>query len=98
MIYICEINQQIMSEETKPTETQEKVLTPEELKEKRANVMEFYRQQNEVLTLQDEYERLHASIAESQTKTMMNHIRQAQMAAGPPKETPKSDGPTQTQS
>jgi CHASE3 domain sensor protein len=73
-------------------DTPEKEFTPEQLKEMRANMKNYYKEQIDVLKLQDEFERLHASIAENQAKTMMNQIRMAQMAAGPPKETPGQDG------
>jgi CHASE3 domain sensor protein len=69
----------------------EKEYTPEELKQMRERMMKSYKESIEVLKLQDEFERLTANIAESQAKTMMNQIRMAQMAMGPPKETPASD-------
>jgi CHASE3 domain sensor protein len=70
----------------------EKEYTPEELKQMRERMMKSYKESIEVLKLQDEFEKLTANIAESQAKTMMNQIRMAQMAMGPPKETPDPEG------
>lgn len=84
-----------MSEEAQTTDQeQEKQYTPEELKQMRANTIEYYKNQNQVLKLQVEFEELQARIAEAQSKTMMNRIRMAQMAMGPPKETPKDPAET----
>lgn len=69
-------------------EAPEKEYTPGELREMRDRMKRSYRDSIEVLKLQDELERLTANIAESQAKAMMNHIRMAQMAQGPPKEPP----------
>jgi CHASE3 domain sensor protein len=77
-----------MSETTTET-TPEKEYSPEQLKEMRDNMTKYYTEQIKVLKLQDEFEKLHAQIAENQAKTMMNNIRMAQMAMGPPKETKK---------
>ena len=84
------LNQQPMSE-TNQTEAPEKELTPEEIKERRAKIKEYYKDQIETLKLQDEYERLSANIAENQAKAMMNHIRMVQMAQGP-KDNPPEEG------
>jgi hypothetical protein len=69
----------------------EKEYTPEELKAMQENMKKYYTTQIAILKLQDEFERLHANIAESQAKTMMNQIRMAQMAAGPPKDPPAEE-------
>lgn len=74
-----------MSETTTET-TSEKQYSPEELKQMRENMIKYYTEQIKVLKLQDEFERLHANIAENQAKTMMNNIRMAQMAMGPKEE------------
>lgn len=85
-----------MSEEAQITDQeQEKEYTPEELKQMRANTIEYYKNQNQVLRLQVEFEELQARIAEAQSKTMMHRIRMAQMAMGPPKETPKDNPDTE---
>ncbi len=69
-----------MSEENQPVE---KTYTPEELKKMRDNTIQYYKDQNQVLKLQDEFERLQANIAESQAKVMMYRIKMATMAMGP---------------
>ncbi len=79
-IFAISLNQQTMSEENQPVE---KKYSPEELKKMRDNTMQYYKEQIQVLKLQDEFEKLHASIVESQAKTMMYNIKMATMAMGP---------------
>ena len=77
--------------ETPQSESPNKEYSPEELKAMRDNMVKYYTEQIKVLKLQDEFEKLHAQIAENQAKTMMNNIRMAQMAMGPPKEAAAED-------
>lgn len=69
-----------MSEDNQPVE---KKYSPEEIKKMRENTIKYYKDQIEVLKLQDHFEKLSASIAESQAKTMMYNIKMATMAMGP---------------
>lgn len=71
-----------MSEESN-TQDQEKVLTPEELKERREKVIAYYTEQNEVLKLQSEFQKHKADIAENDARELMWVIRKAQMLNPP---------------
>ncbi len=64
----------------------EVVMTPEELAAQRKNVIQYYKNQVEILKHQFEYEELLANIEEARTKRMAFIVRQAQMTAGPESE------------
>jgi hypothetical protein len=66
-------------------ETQEK-LTPEQIEANRIRVINYYKNQIEVLTIQCEYEKLLAEMESHRAKRMEMIIRQAQMSAGPGEE------------
>lgn len=80
-----------MAEETnnQSENSEQRELTPEEIKERRAKVIQYYKEQNEVLELQSTFEKHKADIAESIAREAMWQIRYAQMMAGPP-ETPNT--------
>lgn len=73
-----------MSEETNNPNPNERKLTPEDMEQGRKNLIEFYKKQNEVLVLQDKFQKLKADIAENDAKELMWVIRKAQMLQGPP--------------
>ena len=54
---------------------QEKELSPEEIKEYKAKMLAFYKEQLPFIKAQEEYERLTASIAESRTKRIMMEMK-----------------------
>jgi len=85
-----------MSQETNQ-ETAE--LTQEQLTAQRKKVVQYYRNQVEVLKVQSEYEGLLAEIEMHRAKRMEMIIRQAQMSAGPQEEQeesePEQEQPTQ---
>ena len=71
-----------MAAETK----EEKKFTPEEMRQRRLNLMEFYKEQTEFLTLQKNYEQLVTELEELRTRFMVAQVRQAQMAPPPEEE------------
>jgi hypothetical protein len=85
-----------MSQETNQ-ETAE--LTQEQLTAQRKKVVQYYKNQVEVLKVQSEYEGLLAEIEMHRAKRMEMIIRQAQMSAGPQEEQeesePEQEQPTQ---
>jgi hypothetical protein len=68
-----------MSQETNQ-ETAEK-LTPEQLKKRRTDLIDYYKNQTSVLEAQLKYESVMADIEEARVKRMTMIMRQAQMAA-----------------
>jgi hypothetical protein len=68
-----------MSQETNQ-ETAEQ-LTPEQLKKRRDNLINYYKNQTLVLEAQFKYESVMADIEEARVKRMTMIMRQAQMAA-----------------
>jgi len=74
-----------MSKKTKP-ENSEKELTPEQLKKMRLDMISYYKNQNEILVLQSEFEKHQADIAENRVRSYGNQIRLATMMQGPPPE------------
>lgn len=75
-----------MSKETNNSTQEERQMTPEELEQARKNLLKYYKEQNEILTLQDKFQSLKANIAENQAKELMWIIRKGQMLQGPPKD------------
>lgn len=73
-----------MSQETNQ-ETAEK-LTPEQLEQRRKDLVLYYERQNYVLKAQLAYETTMADIEEQRTRRMTMIMRQAQMAAPQPEE------------
>jgi hypothetical protein len=71
-----------MSKKTKP-ENSEKELTPEQLKKMRLDMISYYKNQNEILVLQSEFEKHQADIAENRVRAYGNQIRLASMMQGP---------------
>jgi hypothetical protein len=70
-------------------QNQQDMFTPEQIEEKKAELMAFYREQIEVLQLQKDYETLATEIEELRTRRLMAQVRQAQIVAPGPDE----DGP-----
>jgi hypothetical protein len=68
---------------------QQEMFTPEQIEEKKAELMSFYKEQIEVLQLQKDYETLATEIEELRTRRLMAQVRQAQIVAPGPDE----DGP-----
>jgi hypothetical protein len=87
-----------MSQETNQ-ETAEK-LTPEQLKKRRTDLIDYYKNQTSVLEAQLKYESVMADIEEARVKRMTMIMRQAQMAAPEQEEEeeeePSNDTPTST--
>jgi hypothetical protein len=75
-------------------EKQEK-LTPEQIEANRIRIVNYYKNQVEVLTTQCEYEKLLAEIETHRAKRMEMIIRQAQMSAGPQEEPEGEEEPEQ---
>ena len=80
-----------MSEETNQ-ETAEN-LTPEQLEQRRTNLVKYYEKQVYVLKAQLAYETMLADIEEQRVKRMTMIMRQAQMAA-PQQEEEEEEEPT----
>jgi len=81
-----------MSEET--TKVEQEKLTPEQVEANRIKVINYYKAQAEVLSVQSEYERLMAEIETHRAKRMEMIIRQAQMQAPPEEEEEKKATPS----
>lgn len=89
-MYIC-LNfktNDMSSKTTKPAteKSAEREMTPEELKKMRADMILYYKSQNEILVLQSEFEKHQADIAENRVRAYGNQIRLASMMQGPPEE------------
>jgi len=71
---------------TKPAtgKNADKEKTPEELKKMRADMILYYKQQNEILVLQSEFEKHQADIAENRVRGYGNQMRLASLMQGPP--------------
>ena len=82
-----------MSEETNQ-ETVEN-LTPEQLEQRRTNLVKYYEKQVYVLKAQLAYETMLADIEEQRVKRMTMIMRQAQMAA-PQQEEEEEEEPSET--
>lgn len=78
-----------MSQETNQ-ETAEQ-LTPEQLKKRRDDLVNYYKNQTLVLEAQLKYENVMADIEEARVKRMTMIMRQAQMAAPPQEEEEEDD-------
>lgn len=72
--------------ETSQTNDQEREPTPEEVAAMRGRLVKYYRDQNELLTIQSEYEKHLADIAESKCRAYMYTVKFAQMTMGSKKE------------
>jgi hypothetical protein len=81
-----------MSQETNQ-ETAEQ-LTPEQLKKRRDDLVNYYKNQTLVLEAQLKYENVMADIEEARVKRMTMIMRQAQMAAPPQEEEEEDDSLT----
>ena len=71
-----------MSKKTNPSQKEtleEKEPTAQELKAMRDNLAKYYKEQNEVLKVQSEYEKHQADIAENRARQYLNQIRLSQM-------------------
>ena len=68
-------------------ENQQENFTPEQLEEKKVELMAFYKEQIEVLDLQKSYETLATEIEELRARRVMAQVRIAQMIAPPKEET-----------
>lgn len=65
-------------------QNQQEMFTPEQIEEKKAELIAFYKEQIEVLQLQKDYETLATEIEELRARRLMAQMRQAQiMAPGP---------------
>ncbi len=67
-------------------QNQQEMFTPEQIEEKKAELMEFYKEQIEVLQLQKDYETLATEIEELRARRLMAQMRQAQIMAPRPEE------------
>jgi len=65
---------------------QQEMFTPEQIEEKKAELMAFYSEQIEVLQLQKDYETLATEIEELRARRLMAQMRQAQIIAPAPDE------------
>ena len=68
---------------------EEKEPTPQELKAMRDNLIKYYKEQNEVLILQDSYENYQANIAQNRVRALDMRMRLAHMLTP---EADKGDG------
>ena len=76
-----------MSKSTTKATTEKKVekeMSPEEIKKMRASMISYYKDQNEILVLQSEFEKHQADIAENRVRALGNQMRLATMMQGPP--------------
>jgi hypothetical protein len=82
-----------MEEKTNPEVKEEKILTPEEIKEAQDKTIVFYTRQCEVLRSQAEYAKLAAEIEEYGLRRTLARIRHAELLYGPgDQEPPAPDG------
>jgi hypothetical protein len=70
----------------KVMQNQQEMFTPEQIEEKKAELMEFYKEQIEVLQLQKDYETLATEIEELRARRLVAQMRQAQIMAPRPEE------------
>ena len=84
---------------TKPAteKNAEREMTPEELKKMRADMILYYKNQNEILVLQSEFEKHQADIAENRVRAYGNQLRLASLMQGPEKEPTKGERKLQGQ-
>jgi acyl-CoA reductase-like NAD-dependent aldehyde dehydrogenase len=68
---------------TKTNTTEERELTQEEIDAQRKNMVAFYKDQEEYLSLVLKHEEIKASISKARAERIMYDIRIAQMLAGP---------------
>ena len=68
------------------TNQEERELSPEEIAQQRANMMAFYKDQEEYLHTVLKHEELKAAISKARAERFMYDIRVAQMMAGPQEE------------
>jgi hypothetical protein len=80
VIYLCK------PKYLKVMENQQEMLTPEQIEEKKAELMSFYKEQIEVLVLQKDYETLATEIEELRARRLVAQMRQAQIMAPAPQE------------
>jgi len=67
-------------------ENQQEMFTPEQIEEKKAELMAFYSEQIQVLQLQKDYETLATEIEELRARRLVAQMRQAQIMAPAPQE------------
>jgi acyl-CoA reductase-like NAD-dependent aldehyde dehydrogenase len=77
-----------MSDHT--TNQEEKEFTPEEMAQQRKNMIAYYKDQEQYLSVVLRHEELKASISKARAERVMYDIRVAQMMAGPQEE--ETDG------
>jgi hypothetical protein len=83
-----------MSEKLNPESeenSEQQSLTPEEIKQRRATLIKFYKDQNEILALQTVYEKHRADIMENIAKEALWRARYAEMMHGPKASSPDPD-------
>lgn len=71
-------------------QNQQEMFTPEQIEEKKAELIAFYKEQIEVLQLQKDYETLATEIEELRTRRLMAQVRQAQIVAPAPEDGPET--------
>lgn len=74
------------------TNQQERELSPEEIAQQRANMISFYKDQEDYLNTVLKHEELKAAISKARAERVMYDIRTAQMMAGPPDEDLSEEG------
>jgi hypothetical protein len=83
-----------MSNQTNPDKEQAVIeLTPEQIAERKKELLEYYNGQIELLTPQLEFETLMANIEEQRFKRASIIVRHAQMMAGPEPEKEEKEAP-----
>jgi len=75
----------------------EKEMSPEEIKKMRASMISYYKDQNEILAVQSEFEKHQADIAENRVRALGNQMRLATMMQGPKEESVKGERKLQGQ-
>ena len=68
------------------TNQEEREFSPEEIAQQRENMLAYYKDQEEYLTVVLKHEELKASISKARAERFMYDIRVAQMMAGPQEE------------
>lgn len=61
-------------------------LTPEELEARKAEMLDFYKEQTEFMSVQMEFEKLSADIEEHRLRRLVALVRQAQLSNPAPEE------------
>ena len=72
-------------------ENQQKEMSPEEMAERKAKLVQFYKDQIEFLKIQVAYETLVADVEEQRARATYAQVKVAQMMAGPSKESTNTE-------